>query len=62
MERGAELVVVTTWTLQPLSPATHGGIFVAGTDVQPEKLAENVLAEALATMPENSATSAVSTR
>ncbi len=58
-EHGAELEVVTTWMPQSISPATPGGMFVAETDVQPEQLAEHVLAEALATLPEGSVSSAV---
>ena len=58
-EHGAELEVVTTWTPQPISPATPGGMFVAATDVQPKKLAEAVLAEAVATLPETSAAAQV---
>jgi len=32
-EHREELVVVTTWLPQPISPATPGGLFVAGTEV-----------------------------
>jgi nucleotide-binding universal stress UspA family protein len=58
-EHGADLLVVTTWRPQQISPATPGGMFVAATDVHPKKLAEEALSDALATLPASSATSAV---
>jgi nucleotide-binding universal stress UspA family protein len=47
----SDLVVLTAWTVASLSPATPGGMFVAETDVQPEKVAGAVLADALHELP-----------
>jgi nucleotide-binding universal stress UspA family protein len=53
LEHGAELVVLTTWRLQNMSAASAGGIYVAEPDLQPETLAETVLADALRELPQD---------
>lgn len=47
LDHDAQLLVITAWLPQPLSPAAPQSVFVAGTDVRPEESAEQVLADAL---------------